>query len=787
MGRRDGGGHGGRGGRGGGRGRGGASRAKLEAREAEALARRCAAAAPPPGANPLAYVAPAHGAARVGLADEEGEAVAPMALARRFDELPLSSATRKGLEAAGYAELTAVQRATLPHALAGRDVLGAAKTGSGKTLAFLLPILEQMFRNRWSQLDGVGALVISPTRELAMQIFQTLRKVGAKHTYSAALLIGGKDVETEKKRVAGVNILVCTPGRLLQHMDETPNFDCSSLLVLALDEADRILDLGFAATLNAIVANLPPGRQTLLFSATQTKRVKDLARLSLRDPEFLSVHAESTTSTPKNLKQLWTPCELQDKLDVLWSFVRTHLSAKTIVFLSSCRQVQFVHEAFKRLRPGVPLRCLHGRMKQMKRLATFYEFCDAEAMVLFSTDVAARGLDFPAVDWVVQGDCPEDVAAYIHRVGRTARYKSGGNALLLLTPSEHAMVEHLEAAKVPTRRIKTNPNRQQAITASLQGVVSKDPALKTFAQKAISSYVRSVHLASDKTVFKVAELPLDTFAMSYGLSSTPKLRFLKRAGIATGNGRAQQSDEEEDDDGDEEDVRDGGESDDDDDGDGGRAAAKGDDGAPEGAEGSDDDDFLTVRRVINAQFAGQKRSARGAEDEAVEAREEELPAPVPRKPKRLKITKGGTSGKGTRVVFDEEGGAAAPLSRLAGSAGAAPTDLRQLTEERYRRVAAERAEQDKVDKQREKERRKAIRLEKKRKLRGQERAPEAVEIGGGGGGGGGSSSSDDDEPLVRPPPAAERKKRGPEMAHAGMASASLADLEAAALAKLRAR
>ena len=188
-------------------------------------------------------------------------------------------------------------------------------------------------------MDGLGALIISPTRELALQIFQVLRQVGATHSFSAGLLIGGKDLNSEKLRVCKMNILVATPGRLLQHMDQTPDFTCDNLQFLVLDEADRILDSGFEKTLNAIIQNLPKQRNTLLFSATQTKSVKDLARLSLKNPEYVSVHEKAESSTPVNLVQNYLVCELQHKLEILLSFLKTHQKMKIIVFLSSCKQV----------------------------------------------------------------------------------------------------------------------------------------------------------------------------------------------------------------------------------------------------------------------------------------------------------------------------------------------------------------------------------------------------------------------------------------------------------------
>ena len=458
--------------------------------------------------------------------------------------MPLSTPTQRGLAAARFKELTAIQRATIPHALCGRDVLGAAKTGSGKTLAFVIPVLEILFRQKWGRQDGLGGLVIAPTRELAMQIFKQLVDAGSYHTLSAGLLIGGKNVKEEKDTVNKMNLLVATPGRLLQHMDETPLFDCVTLKVLVLDEADRILDLGFAATLKAILENLPKKRQTLCFSATQTKSVKDLARLSLRSPEYLAVHAESASATPPKLTQLVATCELDKKMETLWAFIKSHLTSKTLVFLSSCKQVRFVHETFRRMRPGVPVAMLHGRMKQQARMKTFESFARANHVCLFATDVAARGLDFPAVDWVVQADCPEDVPCYIHRVGRTARYTAEGKGLLLLTPSEAKFAEELAAAKVPLKTMRLNQAKNVSITSSIQGLLGKDSELKYLAQRAVVSYLRSVYLQPNKDVFDVDALDVEAFANSVGLPNPPRLRFLKSQRVSKA-GSDDDSDEDE--------------------------------------------------------------------------------------------------------------------------------------------------------------------------------------------------------------------------------------------------
>ncbi|XP_073122814.1 DEAD-box ATP-dependent RNA helicase 32 [Henckelia pumila] len=480
---------------------------------------------PDSGTNPLSQPRPPE-KGRIGRLPDGS--FSPYSGAEKFTQLPISKKTRDGLTQSKYSKMTDIQRASLPHSLCGRDILGAAKTGSGKTLAFVIPVLEKLYRDRWGPEDGVGCIIMSPTRELAGQLFEVFKSVGRHHGFSAGLLIGGrKDVDTEKECVNELNILVCTPGRLLQHMDETLNFDCSQLQVLVLDEADRILDVGFKKEVNAIISQLPKKRQTLLFSATQTKSVQDLARLSLKDPEYLSVHEESETATPNRLQQTAMVVPLDQKLDMLWSFIKAHLGSRILVFISSCKQVKFVFEAFKKLRPGMPLKCLHGRMKLERRMGIYAQFCEKNS-VLFSTDVASRGLDFnKAVDWVVQVDCPEDVASYIHRVGRTARYLSGGRSILFLTPSETKMLEKLQEKKIPIRFIKANTKRLQPVSGLLKALLVKYPDLQYLAQRSFVTYLRSIHKQRDKEIFDVAKLPIDEFSASLGLPMTPKIRFLK--------------------------------------------------------------------------------------------------------------------------------------------------------------------------------------------------------------------------------------------------------------------
>jgi len=282
---------------------------------------------------------------------------------RKFSELPISQRTLRALTDASFTRPTDIQRASIPHALAGRDILGAARTGSGKTLAYLVPVLERLYRESWGKLDGVGALIIVPTRELAMQIFDVLRtSVGKTHPYSAGLVIGGKDLTEEQERIGSMNILICTPGRILQHFEQTAGFSCDNLQILVLDEADRILDMGFQQSMSDIINYLPPPpqRQTLLFSATQTRNIKELAKLSLRNPEYIAVHESAQTALPNKLVQHYTVISADQKINLLYSYIKTHLQVKSIVFLSSGKQVRFLYEIFRRIRPGVPLLHIHG-------------------------------------------------------------------------------------------------------------------------------------------------------------------------------------------------------------------------------------------------------------------------------------------------------------------------------------------------------------------------------------------------------------------------------------------
>ncbi len=293
--------------------------------------------------------------------------------------------------------------------------------------------------------------------------------------------------------------------------------------------------MGFRDQMLRILDYLPKGakdggpRQTLLFSATQTKRVADLATLSLYKPEYIGVHDKITTGpTPESLQQSYVVIPLGNKLDTVYSFIKSHLKKKSIVFFNSCSQVRHAFDLFCALQPGVPLLALHGKLHQERRTRVYFDYLQRPHAVLFCTDIAARGLDFPNVDWVVQADAPEDKDMYIHRVGRTARYTAGGRAMACLLPSEEpGMQKIFEESNIPIKKLSINPTKTVVVSQKASGIVASRPQLNALAKKAYKSYLRSVYLMPNKEVFKVDQLPLDDYAASLGLAATPSLRFLK--------------------------------------------------------------------------------------------------------------------------------------------------------------------------------------------------------------------------------------------------------------------
>lgn len=441
-----------------------------------------------------------------------------------FDQLEVTEATQNAIKDMGFTHMTEVQARTIPPLLLGRDVLGAAKTGSGKTLAFLIPCIELLHRTKFVPRNGTGTIVISPTRELALQIYTVARDLMKNHTQTHGVVMGGANRRTEAERlVKGVSLLVATPGRLLDHLQNTKGFVYRNLASLVIDEADRILEIGFEEEMRQIIKILPKERQTILFSATQTTKVEDLARLSFkRQPLYVGVDDSESAATREGLEQGYCMVPADKRFLLLFTFLKKNKGKKIMVFFSSCNSVKYHADLLNYI--DLPVSCIHGKQKQAKRTSTFFEFCQAESGVLLCTDVAARGLDIPAVDWIIQYDPPDDPKEYIHRVGRTARGHSGtGRALLLLLPEELGFLKYLKAARVPLNEYDFPPNKLANVQTQLEKLVEKNYYLHQAAKEAFRSYILAYNSHGLKDIFNVHSLDLKAVAKSFGFPVPPRV------------------------------------------------------------------------------------------------------------------------------------------------------------------------------------------------------------------------------------------------------------------------
>ncbi|KAK9365110.1 P-loop containing nucleoside triphosphate hydrolase protein [Lipomyces kononenkoae] len=451
-----------------------------------------------------------------------------------FTDLNLSQPTLKAVtEDMKFTTMTSVQARTIPPLLAGRDVLGAAKTGSGKTLAFLIPAVEMLRSLRFKPRNGTGVIVVSPTRELALQIFGVARELMKYHSQTLGIVMGGANRRAEaEKLVKGVNLLIATPGRLLDHLQNTQGFVFRNLKALVIDEADRILEIGFEDEMRQIIKILPKDdRQSMLFSATQTTKVEDLARISLRaGPLYINVDEGRETSTVEGLEQGYVVCDSDKRFLLLFSFLKRNVKKKVIVFLSSCNCVKYFGELLNYI--DLPVLDLHGKQKQQKRTNTFFEFCNAKQGILICTDVAARGLDIPAVDWIIQFDPPDDPRDYIHRVGRTARGAQGkGKSLMFLLPSELGFLRYLKAAKVPLNEYEFPTNKIANVQGQLEKLVAGNHWLHESAKDGYRAYVQAYASHHLKTVYQVDKLDLAKVGRAFGFKVPPRVNLLIGAGM----------------------------------------------------------------------------------------------------------------------------------------------------------------------------------------------------------------------------------------------------------------
>nr|XP_009408700.2 PREDICTED: DEAD-box ATP-dependent RNA helicase 27-like [Musa acuminata subsp. malaccensis] len=441
-----------------------------------------------------------------------------------FSRLPLSDLTMKAIQEMGFENMTQIQARAIPPLLAGKEVMGAARTGSGKTLAFLIPAVELLHNIHFMPRNGTGVIIICPTRELAIQTHAVAKDLLKYHSQTLGLVIGGAGRKGEAEHLAkGVNLLVATPGRLLDHLKNTKGFIYKNLMFLIIDEADRILEANFEEDMKQIFKCLPKARQTALFTATQTKQVEEFACLSFKEkPIYVGVDDGRSKVTVEGLQQGYCVVPSNKRFLVLYAFLKRNLSKKIMVFFSSCNSVKYHSELLR----YIQIDCfdIHGKQKQQKRTATFFDFCKAQKGILLCTDVAARGLDIPAVDWIVQYDPPDEPKEYIHRVGRTARGEgSEGNALLFLLPEEVQFLLYLKEAKVPVKEYEFNEKKVPNLQSHLEKIVGENYFLSQSAKDAYKSYILAYNSHSMKNVFNVHHLNLKDVATSLCFVSPPKV------------------------------------------------------------------------------------------------------------------------------------------------------------------------------------------------------------------------------------------------------------------------
>jgi ATP-dependent RNA helicase RhlE len=356
-----------------------------------------------------------------------------------FASLGLAPELLRAVAEEGYERPTPIQLEAIPLALAGRDVIGSAQTGTGKTAAFLLPILQRLAAAPRPP-GGPRALVLVPTRELAEQVLQSARAYGRHLPVSAAAVYGGVGMEPQTRALArGVDIVVATPGRLLDHM-ERGHVDFSRIAVVVLDEADRMLDMGFAPDVRRILAALPARRQTLLFSATISPEVDALARRALDG--HASVEIGRRAAPAQGVEHVVVAVDKLAKRAALARVLRAKPPGQTLVFTrtkyGADKLVTFLR------REGIPAHAIHGDKAQSHRTRTLAAFRSGEADVLVATDIAARGIDVDGIQMVVNYDVPQDPEVYVHRVGRTGRAGARGLALTLLSPDEWLLMGDIE-------------------------------------------------------------------------------------------------------------------------------------------------------------------------------------------------------------------------------------------------------------------------------------------------------------------------------------------------------
>ena len=365
-----------------------------------------------------------------------------------FEALGLGADVLRAVREVGYEQPTPVQLQTIPVLLEGRDLMAQSQTGTGKTAAFALPLIERIDRSS----NAVQGLVLAPTRELAVQVAETVHKLGKYHRITDLPVYGGQPIERQLRALArGAQIVVGTPGRLMDHI-RRGTLDLSAVRTVVLDEADQMLDMGFIEDVEFILDQVPEGRQIALFSATLPPRIRSLARKYLHDPEVLAIARERVT-VPE-VTQYCVETVRQGKLDALTRILDMERPESAMVFVRTKRETDELGESL--VGRGYQAEVIHGDLSQAQRERAIAGFRAGRSDVLVATDVAARGLDIPDVSHVINYDIPLDPEAYVHRVGRTARAGKPGTAITFVTPRERGLlrtIEQLTGVKLKRMRI----------------------------------------------------------------------------------------------------------------------------------------------------------------------------------------------------------------------------------------------------------------------------------------------------------------------------------------------
>ncbi|MEE8391648.1 MAG: DEAD/DEAH box helicase [Anaerolineae bacterium] len=356
----------------------------------------------------------------------------------RFTELDLSEPLQEAISRLGYEETTPIQTQAIPPSLQSRDVVACAQTGTGKTLAFLLPALERLLQDQ-AKTKNPRVVILEPTRELVIQVAGEAQKLAARTPLRVISVYGGAGMRKQIDKLRrGVDIVVATPGRLMDHM-RRKNVHFGDMEILVLDEADRMLDMGFLPDIKQIISRMPHQRQTMLFSATIPPTILALARQFQHDPVSIEI---DLAHPPEAIQQALYPVPKHLKLQLLLAILEQMQVNSMLVFTRTKQEANIVTRHLRQSKIAVA--CIHGDFKQRDRISALEGFRSGKHRVLVATNIAARGLDVEGISHVINYDVPEHPEDYIHRIGRTARYEADGDAITLVTPDDEGLIHRIE-------------------------------------------------------------------------------------------------------------------------------------------------------------------------------------------------------------------------------------------------------------------------------------------------------------------------------------------------------